>query len=58
VVAETSFSTWNIVGLACCTLLLAISGMMMIDLLRNIWSWSEPYSLNSSLIDGVLGLFS
>jgi hypothetical protein len=31
--------------------------MMMLDMMRNIWSWDETYSLNSSLMDAILGLF-
>jgi hypothetical protein len=31
--------------------------MMLVDLTRNIWSWNEAYSVNSSLIEGILNLF-
>jgi hypothetical protein len=49
--AETPFSTWNVVLLSCCLLLLTGSGMLMYDLLRNMWSWNEVTTLNSSLMD-------
>jgi excisionase family DNA binding protein len=50
--------TWlQISGLAVCTVLLILCGMMMYDLLRNMWSWNEPYSVNSSLMDAILSLF-
>ena len=30
---------------------------MMVDMVRNIWSWDQAYALNSSLIETLLGLF-
>jgi len=56
--AETPFSVGQILGLAGCGVLVSLSGVMMLDMVRNIWSWDEPYSLSSSLIDSILGLFS
>ena len=49
--AETPFSTANVLSLGACLLLLSLSGMMVYDLLRNIWSWGEVTSLNSSLLE-------
>ncbi len=54
---EVPFTVWNIVLLATCALILAMTGMMMTDLVMNMWSWNEPYALNSSLMDSVLGIF-
>ena len=31
--------------------------MMMYDNLRNMWSWDGPYSVNSWLMDTIVGLF-
>ena len=44
-------------GLTCCVVLLVLSGMMAYDLMRNMWSWGGTYSVTSSLMDMVLGLF-
>ena len=49
--AETPFSMWNVMGLASCLMLLGLCGMMVYDLLRNIWSWDERHTLNSSLLE-------
>ncbi len=49
--AETPFSVWNVLGLASCLLLLGLCGMMIFDLLRNIWSWNGVTPLNSSLLE-------
>jgi excisionase family DNA binding protein len=52
---EAPYTTGQIVSLVLCSLLLMLCGMMMFDLLRNMWSWSGIYSLNSSLMDTILG---
>jgi excisionase family DNA binding protein len=50
--AETPFSMWNVMGLASCLLLLGLCGMMLFDLMRNIWSWEyDVTTLNSSLLE-------
>ncbi len=54
--AEVPYSVLNLVGLGCSALLLMFAGTMMFDMMNNIWSWDEPYSLNSALMDAILGL--
>lgn len=54
---EAEYSIWNVVGLGCCLFLLALAGIMMMDLLRNMWSWNREYSLNSTLMDAIVNLF-
>ncbi len=54
---EAPYSGLQIAGLAVCAVLLMLCGMMMYDLLRNMWSWEGPYAINSSLMDAILGLF-
>jgi excisionase family DNA binding protein len=52
--AETTFSTANIVLLGCCMFLLAVCGMLIYDLLCNMWIWegvSKP--LNSWLLEAL-----
>jgi excisionase family DNA binding protein len=49
--AETPFSVWNVLGLASCLLLIGLCSMMVFDLLRNIWSWNDVTTLNSSLLE-------
>ena len=48
---DVPFSMANIAGLSFCILLLMMCGMMVFDLLRNMWSWDKVYTLNSSLMD-------
>ncbi|MEN6407278.1 MAG: helix-turn-helix domain-containing protein [Thermoguttaceae bacterium] len=55
--AESPYSKWQIAGLVACVVLLLLCGMMMYDLLRNMWSWQGAYRINSSLMDTILSLF-
>jgi hypothetical protein len=57
VLSEAPYTSWQITGLAVCTVLLMLCGMMMYDMLRNMWSWDGAYALNSSLMDMIVGLF-
>jgi hypothetical protein len=55
--AEGEYSVWNIVGLGSCMLLLLFAVVLMLDMVRNIWSWDANLALNDSLLDSLLGLF-
>jgi hypothetical protein len=37
--------------------LLLLCGMMLYDLMRNMWSWDGTYPVNSSLMDTILSWF-
>lgn len=54
---ETPYSVLNILGLGSSALLLLLAASMMLDMMRNIWSWDETYTLNSALMDAILGWF-
>ncbi len=54
---EAQFSGWLVSFLVLCTLLLSLCGMMIIDVVRSMWSWNEPYQVNSSIIEAISGLF-
>jgi excisionase family DNA binding protein len=36
---------------------LGLTGLMLFDAVRHIWSWDEPFTLTSSLIEGITGMF-
>ena len=55
--AETPFSVWNVLGLGGCLVLLSFCGIVVYDLLRNIWSWDQVTDLNSSIMESVLNPF-
>ncbi|MGL4515027.1 MAG: helix-turn-helix domain-containing protein [Lacipirellulaceae bacterium] len=53
----TTFPTWIMVLLGCTMTSMALCGMMALDLLHSMWSWDEPYAVNSALMDAVLSIF-
>jgi excisionase family DNA binding protein len=54
---EAPYSVWNVVSLVLCSLVLILIGMMMYDLLRNMWGWEGAHQVNSALMDWILGWF-
>jgi excisionase family DNA binding protein len=54
---EAPYTAWNIVSLSFCTLFLVLAGMMIYDLMRNMWSWDGAYQVNSSIMDFILSFF-
>jgi excisionase family DNA binding protein len=54
---EAPYTAWNIASLVFCAIFLALAGMMMYDLLRNMWSWDHVSAVNSPLMDFILNLF-
>lgn len=53
--AEVQFTGWQVFFLTLCLILLTLCGMMALDVIRSIWSWDEPYGVNSTLIDSLRG---
>ena len=51
---EAPYSIMNVICLAGIFLFLLLTGTFMFDLLRHMWSWDEPYSLNSQMMDWIL----
>ena len=54
---EAPFGTLAMVLLTATLVVLVLAGIMVTDLVRNMWSWSGPIPLNSSLMDFLAGLF-
>jgi len=54
---EKQFSGLAVMTLGFAALFIAIPGMMMFDLMRNMWVWDSAMPMNSALMDTVLGLF-
>ena len=40
--AETPYPVWVVLLLGMCLLFMSLCGMMMYDLVRNMWSWNGP----------------
>jgi hypothetical protein len=52
---DTAFGVGSVVTLVVCTVFMGLAGVMMYDIIRNMWSWDTPYSFNSTLMDMILG---
>lgn len=55
--SDSEYSVMNILGLGSCLVLLLFGSILMLDMVRNIWSWDHNLALNDSLLDSLLGLF-
>ena len=38
-------------------LVLALTGMMMFEMIRDIWSWEGPSAASTKIMDGLIGIF-
>jgi len=56
-VPEAAFSIWNVLTFFLTAIILFFGGMMIYDLVRNMWSWDQPYQVNSNLMDAILKWF-
>ena len=54
---ELPYSGWNLLSLFLCITLLALSGMLIYDLVRQVWSWEGIHPVNSGLMDAIIGMF-
>ncbi len=55
---EAPYSIWNVLSLTVCILILGLCGIMMFDMVRNIWSWDQAYPVNSTLMTEIINIFS
>lgn len=55
--AQSNFTAFDVILLFLPVLPLAVTGMMLVDLIRSIWSWNEAYTVNSAIMDTIIGMF-
>jgi hypothetical protein len=53
-VPDTAFGVGSVITLVVCTVLMLLTGVMMFDIVRNMWSWDNSYSFSSTLMDMIL----
>ena len=51
---EVPYSIWNVLGLLIIFVFLGLTGVLMTDVVRNMWSWDGSYSATSSLMDALI----
>jgi hypothetical protein len=52
---ETPYSVWNVLGLMATAMVLALSGMLMWDVVLNLWTYDSGTTASTSLMDAVIG---
>lgn len=55
---ETQFGGLTIGFLACALTAMAFCGILSIDMIRTIWSWEEPSSISSGMLESLANLLS
>lgn len=50
---EAPYSVWNIAGLLIILLFLSVTGVLMSDLVRNMWAWNEGMDVATGISDGI-----
>jgi excisionase family DNA binding protein len=55
--ADAPFSIWNVLALGSVITMLCLTGVMLLDVVRNMWSWQGEYAINSTLMDFILSMF-
>lgn len=53
-IPDVPYNVWNVLGLLCVFMIMTVSGMLMIDLLRNMWAFDGTTSVTSSVMDGII----
>ncbi len=52
--SETAYTVWNILALLLVVLLLSVTGMLMADVVRNMWAWNGDASTTSGLANSIV----
>jgi hypothetical protein len=51
---EASYTAWNIMALLFVVLLLSVTGMLMADIVRNMWTWNSDVDATSGLAKSII----
>ena len=56
---EAPYSVWNVLGLMVTAGMLALCGMLMVDVMMNMWSWNGASApISSGIMDAFMGMFN
>jgi hypothetical protein len=53
---ETPYSVWNVISLGIVAGTLALAGMMMVDVMLNMWVYAGTSSISSGIMDAFLSM--
>ena len=54
---DLPYSLWNVLSLLAIVVVLSITGMLMTDLVRNMWSWNETFTASTPIMDVMIRMF-
>lgn len=54
---EFPYSVWNVLSLLAIVMVLALTGMLMTDVIRNMWSWDGTYTASTPIMDTMIRMF-
>lgn len=54
---EPTYSIANVLGLAVTLLLMTVGGMVMVDVVRNLWAWDNATPVTTSVSDSLVSIF-
>jgi hypothetical protein len=54
---EVPYSIWNVLSLLGIIIVLSVTGMLMTDLVRNMWTWNDPYTASTPIMDMAVNMF-
>ncbi len=55
---EAPYSIWNILSLLLIVMLLSVTGMLMTDVIRNMWAWNGNSDVTSGIANALASMFS
>jgi hypothetical protein len=54
---EMPYSVWNVLSLLGILVVLTLTGMLMTDLVRNMWTWDQTFSATTPVMDTLVRMF-
>jgi hypothetical protein len=54
---DLPYSIWNVLSLLAIVVILSITGMLMTDLVRNMWTWNETFTASTPVMDIMVRMF-
>jgi excisionase family DNA binding protein len=54
---DLPYSIWNVLSLLAIVFVLAVTGMLMTDLVRNMWTWDETFTASTPIMDVMVRMF-
>jgi hypothetical protein len=56
-VPEAPYSVWNVLGLLLIVIMLSLSGILMTDIVQNMWAWEGARDVSTSVSEGISSMF-